>query len=255
MNKIKRSLFFKTFVNTGTTGTPIWVLINGGVKSGKISANSKTTKETYIHEDTASFSIDSYAPKMPIEAKPTNAETLFEYLDTKFNARATLSTAETEIVNVYLFKGVADGEYLAEKQSVSIQYDKRGGTGGKPFQFNYTINYLGDPVRGTFDPTGPTFTESVDDCFLTALAFTGIDLTPTFLDKRLWYTSETTDATNIITATGPAGSTVVIDNGGDTVISGAAATWTEGVNIVTITSTIGSDVATYIIFVTYTPGA
>jgi hypothetical protein len=256
--QIKRSLF-KSFLNTSnpfSSATPVWSLINTGVTSAEIGMNVKTNEEVYIHEDSGNISVDSYAPALPVEATVVNGDAIFEYLDAKRKARSVLSDAETEIVNVWLYKGAIDGLYLAERQSVSIPLDKFGGDGGQAVKLGYTINYIGDQVVGTFDPTGLEFVSCDEDAKLSSLVITDVALTPQFRGKRIWYTGETTDATNIITAVAIDGDSVItIDNGGDAVVNEAAATWVEGPNIVTVTSTLGADVATYYIIITATLGA
>jgi hypothetical protein len=253
--KIKRSLW-KTFINTTPSIAATWVLINPGVTSAKIGMNPKTTEETYIHEDSASISVDSYAPNLPIEGSVTNAEAAFEYLDAFRKTRAVLASAETEIVNVWLYKPDAAGLYLAEKQNVSIQIDKFGGEGGKAVKLNYTINFLGDPEVGTFDPVGLAFVETDATALLSSIVVASIDLVPQFKNKRIWYEAATDDATNTITcvAEDVAGTTIAIDlNDGTPVVNGAAASWVSGENVVIITVTHTADVALYYLFVTYTP--
>jgi hypothetical protein len=259
MAKIKRSLF-KTYLDTTPSTTATWVLLNPGITSAKIAYNPKTTSETWIHEDTASTSIDSYAPTLPIEATITNAEAAFEYLDAFRKTRATLSSAETHILNVYAYKGASalvSPKYLAEKQNVSIQIDKYGGAGGSPSKLNYTINYLGDPTIGLFD--GTNFVAANATCKLASLAFTSsaLVLTPAFSPDRIWYKATTSDASNVITAVAQdlaSPCIVTIDNDGIPVVSGAAATWLTdpGVNHVTITCTIGAVTRIYVVLVTKT---
>jgi hypothetical protein len=155
--KIKRSQF-KTFLNVAPTSTASYKLIGDGVKSSKINYNPKTTEETYISEDNASISVDSYAPTMPVEMTAKNGDDAFEFVDALRKSRATLGNAETDIVNVWLYETPTSSEYPAEKQPVSIQIDDFGGDGGQPVAINYMINYVGDPVLGTFNPTTKVFT-------------------------------------------------------------------------------------------------
>ena len=156
-NKIKRSEV-KTFLNTTPLTTATYKLLGDGVTSGKIDMGPKTTEETYIHQDNASISVDSYAPTMKIEQTAKNGDDVFEFVDALRKARAVLGDAETDIVNVWLYETATLGEYPAEKQNVSIQIDEFGGDGGEPTKINYTINYVGDPVLGTFNPTTKVFT-------------------------------------------------------------------------------------------------
>jgi hypothetical protein len=260
MAKIKRSLF-KTFLNTTPSIAATWVLISPGVTAAKIGYNPKTSEEIYIHEDTGTISIDSYAPNIPIEASVSNTEPAFEYLDAFRKTRATLSSAETEICNVWLYKGTAgaDGIYLAEKQDVSIQIDKFGGAGGQNAKIAYTINYLGNPEAGLFNATDSTFTANDTSALLASLVFSSdtLILSPVFASNRIWYTTETDDTTNVITgvAVDVGVPVITIDVDGVAVINGDPATWVAGLNTVVVTSTSGGDVATYVVLVTYTPGA
>ncbi len=155
--KIKSSQV-KSFMNTVPGGTASYDLIGDGVTSLKINYNPKTTEETYIHQDSASISVDSYAPVMPVEMTAKIGDDVFEFIDTLRKARAVGSAAETSIVNVWLYEAAVSGAYPAEKQNVSIQIDDMTMEGGVPVKINYTINYVGDVVPGTFNPTTGTFT-------------------------------------------------------------------------------------------------
>ncbi len=156
MAKVKRSEV-ATFLNTGTLVTPVWSRIGEGVTTAAIQYNPQTTEETYIHEDSGSTIIESYKPNMPIEATAINTDVVFEFVDALRKSRAVLSAAETEIVNVWLYETPTTGTYPAERQSVAIQIDDFGGDGGTAAKINYTINFLGDPVAGTFNPTTLAF--------------------------------------------------------------------------------------------------
>lgn len=159
MVKIKRSQV-RTFINIMPGGTADYALINEGVTSGKIEYNPKTSEETYIAEDNASIAVESYAPTLPIEASAVAGDEVFDFIDGLRIARATLADAETDIVNVWMYKTPAGSEYPAEKQAVSIQIDDFGGEGGESAKINYTINFNGNPVAGTFNVSTFAFTPS-----------------------------------------------------------------------------------------------
>lgn len=154
---IKRSLV-KTFLNTGTTGTPIWSLIGDGVTSGQIAYNPKTLSEIYIHQDTGITQVESYAPTIAIEATAKNGDAVFEFIDALRKSRAVLDATNSEIVNVWMYETGGPTAYPAEKQSVNIQIDTFGGDGGAAAKIGYTINYLGDPTTGTFNGSTLAFT-------------------------------------------------------------------------------------------------
>lgn len=157
MAKANRS-DFKTFINTGTTESPVWALLGEGITTGAINYNPQTTEETYIHQTSGTTLIESYRPTFPVDAALDIADDALDYVEGLRQARSVGADAETEIVNVWLYETPSGSEYPAERQSVNIQFDTFGGDGGGPTRFSFTVNYLGDPVIGTFNPSTETFT-------------------------------------------------------------------------------------------------
>ena len=158
VGKIKRSLV-QTYIDTsGPLGSETYYLLGEGVVGGKIAMNPKTLEETYISDDSASISVESYAPKMPVEQTAIGGDPVFEYIDGLRKTRAVLGDAETTIVNVWAYETGGPGAFPAEQQAVSIQIDDFGGEGGAATKINFTINFIGDPVTGTFNSSGNIFT-------------------------------------------------------------------------------------------------
>lgn len=159
MAKIKRSEIL-TYIDTTPAASETWSLLGSGVTSGLVNLNPKTTEETYISEDNARISVDSYAPTMPVEMTCVTGDAVFEFIDGLRKSRAVLDDAETEIVNVWNYESGGPTAAPAEKQAVSIQIDSWGGDGGQATKINFTINYVGDPVAGTFNTSSKAFTPS-----------------------------------------------------------------------------------------------
>ena len=157
--KVRRSLV-KTFLNTTPSSAATYALIGDGVVTGKIAYNPKVSDETYINADNATISVDSYAPKMAVEQTALVGDAVFTFVDALRVARAILNDAETDIVNVWAYKAGGPTAYPAEKQTVSIQIDDFGGEGGGVTKINYTVNYIGTPVPGTFNTGTSAFTPS-----------------------------------------------------------------------------------------------
>jgi len=160
MAKIKRSQV-ATYVNaTGaatTTGT-VYSLLGVGVSSATPNMNPSNTSETYIHEDTATISLDSYAPTMPVEMTAVTDDAVFTWLDGIRVNRKVLSDAESTIIEVRLYQTSGSSAYPATKQAVSVQVDNGlGGDGGVPAKVSFTFNYMGDPVQGSFNPSTKVF--------------------------------------------------------------------------------------------------
>jgi len=155
--KIKRSQV-QTFMNTTPLTTATYRLIGDGIVSGSIAMNPKVTEETYIHLDSASISVDSYAPKMPVEGSAKNGDEVFEYVDNLRKTRAVLTDAETDVVNVWMYESGGPTAYPAEKQPVAISVEEFGGEGGVATKIKYTINFIGPAVVGTFNASTKVFT-------------------------------------------------------------------------------------------------
>lgn len=253
MAKVKRSLV-QHWLNTGTLLSPVWSQIGEGVTTGKITYNPKTADETYIHEDSATITMESYAPNMPIEATAIEGDAIFEFVDNIRKTRAVLSAAETEVVNVWAYKTPAGGYYRAEKQSVSIQIDDFGGEGGAATKINFTLNYIGDPVVGIFKTAATaTWEAGPVTTVLTALTCSHITLSPLFASNKanLLYTSSCLDAVNHTDlASTLAGASIVQKVGTDVVSQGDPAALATGLNHITIQVTVGAEVNTYRIDVT-----
>lgn len=157
MAKANRS-DFKTFINIGTVSEPEWALLGEGITTGAINYNPQTTEETYIHQTSGTTLIESYRPTFPVDAALDIADDALKYVEGLRQARSVGEDAETEIVNVWLYETPTGSEYPAERQRVNIQFDTFGGDGGGSTRFSFTVNYLGDPVIGAFNPSTETFT-------------------------------------------------------------------------------------------------
>lgn len=157
--KIRRSAV-QTFIDvTPKETTPTYELLGEGVVTGSINYNPQTEDETYIHQNSANIIVESYAPKFPVESTAIKGDPIFGYIDGLRKSRAVLTDAETTIVNVWIYEDGGPTAYPAEKQAVAIQIDEFGGEGGKSVKINYTLNYVGDPVVGTFNASTKAFTE------------------------------------------------------------------------------------------------
>lgn len=160
MKKIKRSLF-RTFLNTTPSAeTPTYNLLGVNVSELSVDYAPQSESSVDIVSDSADTEITSYQPTAGVSAIATEGDPVFTFINGLRRARAVLDDACTNIVNVDLYDPVtgSEGSYVAEKQDVSIQIDSYGGEGGGALTIEYTINYRGDPVPGTFAVATKTFT-------------------------------------------------------------------------------------------------
>jgi hypothetical protein len=255
MTKIKRSQF-RTFLNIGTVESPDWALIGDGVTTGAIAYNPKTTEENYIHEDSATIVVESYAPNMPLESIAIAGDDVFDFLDTLRKGRSVLSAAEAEVVNVWMYKAAIGGFYPAERQTVSIQIDEFGGEGGAAAKLNYVVNFVGEPEIGRFSPLALEFSSlnATAATTLTALTLGSGTLAPLFATDKsnLFYTTSIAAETVTVASVLATADSIVQECNGDVVAQGDPATLVLGENTITIAVTEGAVTSTYIIKATRT---
>jgi len=254
VNRIKRSQF-KSFLNTGTLLAPVWSLIGVGITAGSIAYNPNVEEETYIHEDNATITVDNYLPKFPLEASAVQGDSVFSYLDVLRKSRKTFSEAETEVVNVWIYNAPISDYYPGEKQSCSVQIDEFGGEGGASVKINYTVNFLGEPILGRFNPSlgkwSPLNAPATHT--LTSLTLGSGILSPLFATNKsnLFYTTSIAAATVTVSSV-LAGATIVQKCNGTVVAQGAAANLNLGKNTITIDVTVSGTTYTYVIEATRT---
>lgn len=243
-----------SFLNTGTLVTPVWSLIGPGVASAKIAYNPKTESVTFISDDNASVSVESYAPALPIEMIANNGDPVFEFIDALRKSRATLGDAETELANVWYYETPAGGYYPAEKQSVAISTEDIGGDGGVSAKINYTISFLGDPTFGIFKPVATAaFAAAPVLTTLTTMVIGSVTLSPLFATDKtnLLYTGSVLTAVAAASMTSTlVGATIVQYDEAAEVAQGADASLAVGVNHLSISVTVGAEVVTYRIDIT-----
>lgn len=251
-SKIRRSQF-KTFVNTGTYVTPVWEPLGDGIVSAAIQYNPKVTEEIYVTNDSASISVDSYAPKMPVEGSAKYGDAVYNIVEGLRLSRAVLGSAEIDIVNVWLYKTPALGFYLAERQAATLSVEEFGGEGGVATKIKYSVNFIGAPVVGEYNPTTAGFLPAPLYAILTTMVIGSVTLAPLFADNKAWlhYAGNVPNGTTTVTMTSTlAGSTITQRNDVTVIGQGAPATLIVGVNHLSIQVVLGGEDLKYYIDIT-----
>jgi hypothetical protein len=148
---------------------------------------------------------------------------------------------------VYLTKLYGDGKPLD-----STSFKVLDITNLAPVVPNVNIVNNPLPIEGSVEVLNdPLNVWGIADARLAGLTIGTLDLSPAFNKSVFVYEAATTNATNTITAVPMNGEAEIeILNGATPVANGAAATWGEGENTVTITVTIGDNTETYTVVVT-----
>lgn len=156
------------------------------------------------------------------------------------------------------FDNIAFVGYKADGTPIIIIMENALFTSGLSYK---TENGKNNVIEGTFECTADNDGDVMDVLpikiylpntapKLLSLSLGNLTLSPAFDATMANYTATTTNATNTITAAAEADATVEIKNGETLVANGAAATWAEGENTVTITVTKNGVSRLYTITVT-----
>jgi hypothetical protein len=151
------------YLNTTPSATaPTYVLLGYGITSLQMAYNPQTTTETYINQDTATTTVDSYQPNIPVNQKVYTGDAAFTFIEAIRQAGPSIGGNDlTDIVEVRLYEtpDTAGTSYPASKWNIAIQIDNApGGDGGTKATMDWTINILGDLVDGDFNVSSPAFT-------------------------------------------------------------------------------------------------
>lgn len=150
------------FLNTTpSASTPEWNQIGEGHAALSTTYNGETETQQWINQRTGSTYLKNYAPTIDTSQVAYVGDPVFDFVDDLSFKLAVGSDAETEYLEVRIYNA-ADGEttYPARKFRVSIVITSEGDAATDPLSREYTINFMGDPEIGTFDPTTKTFTKT-----------------------------------------------------------------------------------------------
>lgn len=155
----KKSSLMAYFLNIGSVASPNWAPLGKGVTSLPVAYNPQTTTETYVNEDNATTSVDSYQVSIGLDIALWDATSApaHAYLEQLRRSRAVGSDAEVEILEVDLSTA---SPYTAQKNSAVVATDTFTVEGGKPQTLSDTFYYNGNPTNGTVTITNgiPAFT-------------------------------------------------------------------------------------------------
>lgn len=152
VKKVKRSQF-ATFLNTGGA-SETWSRFGIGVTSQSVAYNPTVSSEQYIDADSATSSVDAYAPTINTPQTAYAGDPVFEFVDGLRKSRAIGDDAVTDILMVYVYDKSAENTYAAEKQTVSISITDFGGDAGSPLSITYDLGFVGTPILGTASIAG-----------------------------------------------------------------------------------------------------
>lgn len=158
MGKIERK-YLAHYINCTPSTTATYERIGRDLEEYSVELNAEVeTKKNILGE--VSTNISSYEAQGSVEPYYADADTdLFKLLQGIVDNRKTLDDVKTDAVEVHTWEEATGGAYTAYKESVMLEVVSYGGdTTG--YQIPFNVHYLGDRVKGTFNPSTKTFTEA-----------------------------------------------------------------------------------------------
>ena len=145
---IKRSQI-QAFLNTGKAEEPTYKIVGNYMPSGNYEYNPQTTTETYIVNDNATLTLDSYQIAFDGEMKCAKGDAVFDYIDDLRYNVAVGDDAVSEVVLVDTYEAKTSGQYRAQKFACTVSVNSFGGDGGQTPTISFNIALNGDPIKGT----------------------------------------------------------------------------------------------------------
>lgn len=146
---IKRSQI-QAFLNVSKeSATESFKIIGNYMPTGAYDYNPQSTTETYIVNDNATSTLDSYQIAFDGEMKCAKGDAVFDYIDDLRYNVAVGDDAVSEVVLVDTWNTKTTGSYRAEKFNCTISINSYGGDGGQIPTISFNIGINGDPIKGT----------------------------------------------------------------------------------------------------------
>lgn len=153
------------YLNTKPSGvTPEWGLYGKKSTTATYTYNPNSTSETYITDDNATVTLDSYNVTIDGNMKCYFGDAIYDFINGLRYNLATGSDAVTKALLIDKYdKSGEDNSFKAQTFDCTISIESYGGDGGVTPSITFTIGLNGDPTQGsvTFAGEVPTFTEKV----------------------------------------------------------------------------------------------
>lgn len=149
------------YIDTTPASEYTWGLYGKKSTSATYTYNGNTTSETYIVDDNATVTLDSYNVSIDGNMKCYYGDAVYDFID---NLRYNLAVGDDAVTNVLLidkYKTEGENSFRAQVFKATITIDTNGGDGGVTPTITFNIGLNGTPVNGTATIAAngtPTFT-------------------------------------------------------------------------------------------------
>jgi hypothetical protein len=146
------------YLNTGTTENPVWSLINEGVSSLTMNYNPEIEEEAYIADTASTKYTTGLGVETAFDMNRIKGDAANDKIFGLVWARSIGSAADSELVTINKASTLTGTVYPAVRETVNIIYNSMGDEALKPLKIGVTLAHQGNPVKGTFNTSGNTFT-------------------------------------------------------------------------------------------------
>ncbi len=157
MAKIERKLMAHYINAKPSSGAAVYERLGSDLEEFNIEMNAEIETKSNILGET-SVNLSQYQAQAGVEPYYADKDTeLFAFLQDIIDNRKVLDDVKSDVVEVHTWEEATGGAYVAYKESVIVEVTSYGGdTTG--YQIPFNLHYLGDRVKGTFNPSTKTFT-------------------------------------------------------------------------------------------------
>ena len=147
------------YLNTGTTESPVWSLINEGVSSLTMNFNPESEEEAYIADAASTKYTTGLAVETTFDMNRVKGDAANDKIFLLVWGRKIGTDADSELLTVNMSATPVSGDqYPAIKDTVNIIYNSIGDEAIKPLKIGVTLGHQGNPVKGKFDFSDKSFT-------------------------------------------------------------------------------------------------
>jgi len=147
------------YLNTGSTDTPTWSLINEGVSSLTTNFNPESEEEAYIADAASTKYTTGLAIETTFDMNRVKGDAANDKIFALVWGRKIGTEADSELLTVnYSATPTDTDKYPAVRETVNIIYNSLGDEALKPLKIGVTLAHQGNPIVGKFDLSDKSFT-------------------------------------------------------------------------------------------------
>ena len=157
MAKIERK-YMAHYINATPSAEATYERLGSDLEEYSIEMNAEIETKANILGET-SVNLSQYNAQASVEPYYADKDTeLFKFLQSIIDNRKALDDVKTDVIEAHTWEEATSGAYTAYKESVIVEVVSYGGdTTG--YQIPFNLHYLGNRVKGTFNPSTKKFTE------------------------------------------------------------------------------------------------